>query len=80
MTIEVNSVLLDVQAKLKNFSITGFSNGKFTELEGFEQNVIKLKLRTEKMKINSAYDAVGSILFIPVSGKGNMEMIVGEMI
>lgn len=78
MTVEQKSGLVKVLAKLQNFNIEGFSKGKFSQFEGFNQGMLKIKMRAEKVKINSIYDVDGLILILPIKGYGNCKMTFGK--
>lgn len=80
MTVEQSSGLVTVLAKLQDFKIFGFSKGKFTELGGFSKGVMRMKLKTEQIKISSIYDVDGLIIILPIQGKGKIKMTFGKQI
>ncbi|KAG5671209.1 hypothetical protein PVAND_001418 [Polypedilum vanderplanki] len=62
--------IVEIEAVIKNFSISGFSKGKFLMFRGFKENLLQIRLKTEAGIFKGPYKVKGKVLLIPVTGEG----------
>lgn len=78
MTVQQNSPAVNIFTKLTNFEIVGFSGAHIYQLDGFENDVIDLKFKTDSATLLGPYKINGNILILPVNGAGKMKLHFSE--
>ena len=70
MQVNENIGPVEIEATMKNLKVFGLSTGSFYKFRGFENNKLEIGLKTPSGVTRGLYTVDGSVLFIPVAGKG----------
>lgn len=68
-----------IDGKSTNVTIKGYSRGKIGYIGGFEDNKMEIKIKIPKLNFDGTYQAVATILGIPINGGGPYKVVFSKI-